>query len=93
MRLRAVGKGYKQMPYAVCPECDEDILIPGKVRLGQRLVCERCGAQLEVVDLDPIELDWAYEPAEEFDEEDLLDFELDEDELEDEELELEDEDE
>jgi|YNPNPStandDraft_1061719.scaffolds.fasta_scaffold02692_2 alpha-aminoadipate carrier protein LysW len=78
------------MPYAVCPECDEDILIPGKVRLGQRLSCERCGAQLEVVGLDPIELDWAYEPAEEFDEEDLFDLE---DDLEDEELELEDEEE
>jgi lysine biosynthesis protein LysW len=38
--------------------------------MGQRVKCGACGTELEVVWLDPVELDWPYdEDDEEFDEE------------------------
>jgi lysine biosynthesis protein LysW len=52
-----------------CPECDEKIRVPGKPRLGQRFTCFNCGAELEVINLDPVEIDWAFDEPE--DDEDL----------------------
>jgi lysine biosynthesis protein LysW len=47
------------MPTTQCSECDESIEIPGRARLGQTLTCGNCGARLEVVATDPLELDLA----------------------------------
>jgi lysine biosynthesis protein LysW len=46
---------------AICPSCGEDIRLPhsSNVRIGQRLLCPHCDAGLEVIELDPVELDWA----------------------------------
>lgn len=52
------------MALAVCPECDEDIHIPGRPRVGYKVACHRCAAQLQVVDLEPLELDWALDDDE-----------------------------
>jgi len=54
----------QDMPAAVCPSCDEDIAIPIRVRPGQKIMCPECGAPLEVVDVDPVELDWYFEELE-----------------------------
>jgi lysine biosynthesis protein LysW len=51
---------------ADCPDCGEKITIRGPVVLGRQIVCPHCDAELEIVETDPIELDWAYE---EYDEE------------------------
>ncbi len=65
------------MAITPCSECDEDIEIPGRARLGQKIICIHCGAALEVVATDPLEVESAQED----------DYDLwDEDELEDEEL-------
>lgn len=55
------------MPRATCPECGYVVQVSGKPYIGQQVTCEECGARLEVVDLNPLELDWALE--EPFDEE------------------------
>lgn len=55
------------MPLATCVECDEAIEINGRPKLGMRLLCTHCGAKLEVVNLAPVEVDWAYEDEEEDD--------------------------
>jgi len=49
------------MAIAICLGCDEDIRFSGRPRLGQMIVCHRCGAQLKVVDVNPLELDWTFE--------------------------------
>jgi alpha-aminoadipate/glutamate carrier protein LysW len=74
------------MPLGVCPECDEDIRIPGKPRLGQRVSCQHCGAQLELVELDPLELDWVYEDDDEDEDDDLFASAVDDEEDEEEDL-------
>ena len=54
-----------------CPECDEKIILKNRVIWGQRLRCPHCDASLEVVETDPIELDWADdEPDFNYDDED-----------------------
>ena len=47
------------MPLAACPECEAEIHVDEDVDKGERIRCEECEAMLEVVGLDPIELDLA----------------------------------
>ncbi len=49
------------MAQGFCPECDAEVGLGKTVKLGQRITCHSCGAFLEVIDTNPIELDWAYE--------------------------------
>ncbi len=43
----------------VCPGCGARIRFQ-QVELGEFVVCEECGDELEVVQLIPVKLDWAY---------------------------------
>lgn len=52
---------------ALCVECDAELNLRGRVRLGQRIVCPNCGIQLEIISLHPIEVDIAYDDSEEWD--------------------------
>lgn len=85
------------MAVATCAECDEEIEVSDRARVGQRVVCPNCGARLEVVSSNPLELDPAYDEEEDWDDDDDdfddLDEELDDnwdddefDDLDDEEL-------
>ncbi len=55
------------MAITTCVACDEEIEIAGRPRLGQKLVCYSCGARLEVVSTNPLEVDWPYEGDEDDD--------------------------
>lgn len=59
---------------AYCPECDAKINVKSP-KLGQIVTCRVCDTRLEVVDLKPLELDWAFE--DDFDDLDDLDFNYD----------------
>lgn len=54
------------MPTAVCPECDEEVYVDADSEQGDVVSCDECGADLEVVGLDPIELD-LYEGGDDYD--------------------------
>ncbi len=54
------------MPTAVCPECDEEVYVDADSEQGDTVTCDECGAVLEVVGLDPIELD-LYEGGDDLD--------------------------
>ena len=58
------------MPFAVCPGCDEDISLRTAPKLGATVVCPSCGAELEVVSVKPLELDWPWEDEDDADEDD-----------------------
>jgi alpha-aminoadipate carrier protein LysW len=53
------------MPRGTCPECEADVQVDEDVDKGDIVECPDCGAQLEVVGLDPIELDLIIEEEEE----------------------------
>ncbi|MCB9420921.1 MAG: hypothetical protein H6667_14030 [Ardenticatenaceae bacterium] len=61
---------------AYCPECDAKINVKSP-KLGQIVTCRVCDTRLEVVDLKPLELDWAFE--DDYDDLDDLDFDYDDD--------------
>ena len=46
---------------ALCPDCGERIVMQDAIRVGLEVVCPHCDAALEVIDTDPVELDWTYE--------------------------------
>lgn len=48
------------MNTAKCPICDEKIELGKKVKFLERFSCPTCEALLEVVEMDPIALDWIY---------------------------------
>ena len=58
------------MSVALCPDCEEGINFGSRPRIGQRVSCPHCGADLGVIEISPIELDWVYEDVDWEDEED-----------------------
>ena len=42
---------------ALCVECDAELDLSGRPRIGQRVTCPNCGIRLEVVGLHPVEVD------------------------------------
>ena len=42
---------------AHCPECEAAIDLDSEIEEGQQLDCPECGAELEVVNTNPVELD------------------------------------
>ena len=54
----------------LCPECDTPLVIDvDEVEEGETVTCDECGAELEIVSVDPLEI--APVDAEGYDDEDL----------------------
>ncbi|TVR23360.1 MAG: lysine biosynthesis protein LysW [Anaerolineaceae bacterium] len=51
---------------ANCPECDATLNIPADAMQNELIACADCGAELEIISLDPIELDLAPEVEEDW---------------------------
>ena len=56
------------MPTTACPECSEDVYVDADSEQGDIVSCDECGTDLEIVGLDPIELDIYEEDLDDFDE-------------------------
>jgi lysine biosynthesis protein LysW len=55
------------MTDAKCPMCGATVQVSEKKKLGDIVFCDQCDAELEIVSLKPIELDW---PLDDYDAED-----------------------
>ena len=60
------------MPTTACPECKEEVYVDAESEQGDIVSCEECGSDLEVVGLDPVELD-LYEEKDSFKDKDDFD--------------------
>ena len=49
-----------------CIECGTTVVVPEDVEIGEILDCDICGAELEVVSVDPVALESAPELAEDW---------------------------
>ena len=49
----------KKLAVADCPDCGERISLGPRPRAGWQITCSECGAILEIISLQPLELDWA----------------------------------
>jgi len=54
--LHSIGED-QTVPTGTCPECDADVHVDLDTDKGEIVTCEECGTELEVVGLDPVELD------------------------------------
>lgn len=48
------------MVTALCPDCERQIDLGSHPKKGQLMTCPHCQTELEVISLNPLELDWAY---------------------------------
>lgn len=55
------------MNLATCPLCEASIATPRSLLVGSVLFCPRCDCLLQVVSLDPPEVDFPYELSAEHD--------------------------
>jgi alpha-aminoadipate carrier protein LysW len=51
---------------ATCPECEADVPIPANAMQNELLACPDCGAELEILSLEPLELALAPEVEEDW---------------------------
>lgn len=49
-----------------CVECGAELSLPAEVETGEIVDCATCGAELEVVDVDPVALELAPELEEDW---------------------------
>lgn len=54
------------MSAANCPECEAALDVPGDAMENELIACADCGAELEIISLDPFELDLAPEIEEDW---------------------------
>ncbi|MGQ9907790.1 MAG: lysine biosynthesis protein LysW [Candidatus Flexifilum sp.] len=47
------------MTVSPCPECSADVVIPADAMQNELISCPDCGAELEIISLDPPQLDLA----------------------------------
>lgn len=50
----------------LCPECDGEVDIPSDAMENELLSCAECGTELEIMSLEPIELELAPEVEEDW---------------------------
>ena len=53
-----------------CPMCSAVIQAPANSAIGDLVYCDQCDAELEIVSLKPLELDWPLDDYEDVDEDD-----------------------
>lgn len=54
------------MNTAVCPECEAEIILEAGTEVGEISVCPECGVDLEVIALDPPQVELAPMEAEDW---------------------------
>ena len=54
------------MTTPLCPECDAEVAIPADAMENELIACPDCGAELEIISLDPVELEMAPEVEEDW---------------------------
>lgn len=68
------------MPNVKCPMCGASVTVAKNAKEGDLVYCDACEAELEVVSLKPLELDWPLEEYDDdFDYEDYEDDDYDDD--------------
>lgn len=55
------------MPTGTCPECEADVHVDTDADKGDAVSCEECGTELQIVGLDPVELDIVEEDEDDYD--------------------------
>ena len=49
------------MSTTFCLDCDYEITLRGRFETGQEVKCPNCKSKMEIIRVEPLHLDWAYE--------------------------------
>ena len=49
------------MASTYCPDCDGRTEFNPHAVVGQKVTCPHCDSDFEVINVEPLELDWAYD--------------------------------
>jgi lysine biosynthesis protein LysW len=75
-----IGKSFtsirRTMMNGTCPFCKEAVEIKKTAKEGDIVICKACEAELEIVSLKPLELDW---PLDDYEDDGEYDFDNDDD--------------
>lgn len=41
-----------------CLDCQKELELPEQAEIGDVLVCDECGVEMEIISVEPIELDY-----------------------------------
>jgi alpha-aminoadipate/glutamate carrier protein LysW len=55
------------VPLGTCPECEAEVHVDTDADKGDVVTCEECATDLEIVGLDPVELDIVEDDADDED--------------------------
>jgi alpha-aminoadipate carrier protein LysW len=58
-----------KMSKAYCPSCDA-VVIKDNPRVGAMVTCRECGTELEIISINPFEVDFPLDYDEDYEEED-----------------------
>ena len=64
----------RTVPTGTCPECEADVHVDTDADKGDIVSCEECSTDLEIVGLDPVELDIVEDDEDDLDEDDEEDY-------------------
>lgn len=56
-----MSRKIRNLIVARCAECESRINFNKEPEIGMIVTCRECGEKMEVIDINPVELDWAYE--------------------------------
>ena len=59
--MNGIVKNRRMRSIAYCPECGAEVRLKEIAEIGARVRCPKCGERLDVVQVRPPELDYAYE--------------------------------
>ncbi len=68
------------METAECISCGAELTFRTRPKMGTLVTCTECSAELEVVWLDPVELDWPFDESNDDEDEEELYFDDEDDE-------------
>lgn len=63
------------MPTTTCPECSEEVYVDADSEQGDVISCDECGTDLQIVGLDPIEVDVSDGDDDDFKDDDAEEYE------------------
>jgi hypothetical protein len=56
--IDASTQTHKQTAIVTCPDCGDKIVLTGLIHIGLGVGCKNCKAELKVVNMTPVEVDW-----------------------------------
>lgn len=61
-----MAKTVQKVEVAECPECETNIRFHRPLKIGQVVICPECDAELEVQNVNPLELYWAFDDDDDY---------------------------